>query len=94
MCMGSSSSEEGRKALLEDFTVMATRIKSLEKDSLAETKATALLKGLDSVSRTSLPEESAAAAGAYDGFFEKRHLDIPGWNASPTVVASPRQKKN
>ncbi|KAF4651192.1 hypothetical protein FOL46_000447 [Perkinsus olseni] len=93
MCL--EGSEEGRKALVEAFRVMEVRIRSLEKDSLAGSKAAALLKGLDSVSRSSLAEVSAAAAGGnYDGFFEKRHLDIPGWGPSSTTTAtSPRHKK-
>ncbi|KAF4681266.1 54S ribosomal protein L11, mitochondrial [Perkinsus olseni] len=93
MCL--EGSEEGRKEMVEAFRVMEVRIKSLEKDSLAGSKAAALLKGLDSVSRSSLAEVSAAAAGgAYDGFFEKRHLDIPGWGPSSTTTAtSPRHKK-
>ncbi|KAF4741334.1 54S ribosomal protein L11, mitochondrial [Perkinsus olseni] len=93
MCL--EGSEEGRKALVEAFRVMEVRIRSLEKDSLAGSKAAALLKGLDSVSRSSLAEVSAAGAGgAYDGFFEKRHLDIPGWGPSSTTTAtSPRHTK-
>ncbi|EER07271.1 hypothetical protein Pmar_PMAR020430 [Perkinsus marinus ATCC 50983] len=96
MCL--EGSEEGRKALLEAFTAMEMRIRSIEKDSLAGTKATALLQGLDSVSRSSLAEASAAAAGrTQDGFFERKHLDIPGWSPRTITAAattSPRHKNN